>query len=68
MVEQKLSEHIVVSRDILHGKPHIVGTRVMVYQVLDLLAVGKSFEDIVSDDYFPDLTIADIQACIAYAS
>ena len=54
MAEQILSERIVVSRDVLHGKPHIAGTRIMVYQILDLLAVGKTTDDILSDDYFPD--------------
>ena len=68
VAEQILSDRIVVSRDVLHGKPHIAGTRVMVYQILDLLAIGKSIEDILSDDYFPDLMKEDVQACIAYAS
>ena len=37
-----LLDRIVVSRDVVHGKPRIAGTRVMVYQVLDLLAAGKT--------------------------
>lgn len=40
----------------------------MVYQVLDLLASGKTIAEITSDDYFPDITEADVRACIAYAS
>ncbi|MCI0709075.1 MAG: DUF433 domain-containing protein [Chloroflexi bacterium] len=68
MTEQMIFDRIVVSRDVLHGKPHISGTRVMVVQVLDLLAAGKSPADVISEDYFPDLTEDDVRACIAFAS
>ena len=66
--EQVLAPRIVVSRTICHGKPRIAGTRIMVHQVLDLLATGKSATEITSDDYFPDINEADVRACIAYAS
>ena len=65
--ERYLAERIVVSRDVLHGKPHIAGTRIMVYQILDLLAAGKTVAEITSEDYFPDITAEDVYACIAYA-
>jgi uncharacterized protein (DUF433 family) len=68
MTDLKLSERVVASREVLHGKPRIAGTRISVAQVLDLLAIGKSIEEITSDDYFPDLTEADVRACIRYAS
>lgn len=68
MMQQTLLDRIVVTRDVAHGKPRIAGTRVMVYQVLDLLAAGKSSAEITSADYFPDLTEDDVRACIAYAS
>lgn len=68
MSEIHLTERIVVSRDVLHGKPRIVGTRIMVSQILDLLAVGKSIAEITSDDYYPDLSTDDILACLQYAS
>ena len=42
------------------------GTRIQVAQVLDLVASGKSFSEIVSD-YFPDLTLDDIRACVEFA-
>jgi uncharacterized protein (DUF433 family) len=67
-MEQRLGDRIVVSRDVAHGKARVAGTRVMVYQVLDLLAGGKTVSEIISDDYFPDLTERDVRACIAYAS
>ena len=69
MLEHRLdSQRIVVARDICHGKPRLAGTRIMVYQVLDLLAGGKSIDEIRSDDYFPELTVEDIFACLRYAS
>lgn len=65
--DQALTERIVVSRDVCHGQPRVAGTRVMVHLVLELLAAGKSIAEIVSEDYYPDLTPDDVLACIAYA-
>lgn len=42
------------------------GLRITVYDVLDYLASGMSPEEIVDD--FPDLTIEDIRACLAFAA
>jgi hypothetical protein len=36
--------------------------------VLELLAAGKTFQEICSEDYFSDLTREDIAACIEYAN
>ena len=66
--EHLLRDRIVVSRDICHGKPRIAGTRIMVYQLLDLLAANLSIETIIGEDYFPDLSREDVLACVAYAS
>jgi uncharacterized protein (DUF433 family) len=68
MAEQTIFDRIVISHDVLHGKPRVAGTRVTVVQILDLLAAGKTPAEIVSADYYPDLTEADVRACIAYAS
>lgn len=68
MTDKPIFDRIVVSRDVMHGKPRIAGTRVTVVQVLDLLAAGKSPADITSQDYYPDITEADVRACVAYAS
>lgn len=38
------------------------------WHVHDLFSPGKTLSEIMSDDYFPALTEADICACIAYAS
>ena len=65
---QGLIQRIVASADILHGKPRIAGTRIMVVQILDLLAAGKTPAQITSAEYFPDLSEDDVRACIAWAS
>jgi uncharacterized protein (DUF433 family) len=48
------------------GKPCIRGPRMTVYDVLEYLAAGMSPDDIVAD--FPNLTIDDIRACLAFAA
>jgi uncharacterized protein (DUF433 family) len=48
------------------GKPCIRGLRITVYDVLEYLASGMSEAQIVRD--FPDLTVEDIRACLAFAA
>lgn len=61
-------DRISINPNICHGKPCIKGTRIMVFQILDLLAGGITPEQIISKDYFPDLELQDVQACIAFAN
>ncbi|HEY9772433.1 MAG TPA: DUF433 domain-containing protein [Planktothrix sp.] len=48
------------------GKPCIRGTRMTVSDVLDYVAGGMSFDEILAD--FPDLTLDDIRACLSFAA
>lgn len=48
------------------GKPCVRGLRITVYDVLSYLAAGMSEDQMVAD--FPDLTKADIRACLAFAA
>ncbi|HEX8071816.1 MAG TPA: DUF433 domain-containing protein [Pyrinomonadaceae bacterium] len=48
------------------GKPCIRGTRMTVTDVLEYLAGGMTEAEILAD--FPDLTLADIRACLAFAA
>jgi uncharacterized protein (DUF433 family) len=48
------------------GKPCVRGLRITVYDVLEYLASGMTEEEILKD--FPDLTLEDIHACIAFAA
>jgi uncharacterized protein (DUF433 family) len=59
-------DRIAVNPRIHFGKPCIAGTRITVQGVLELLDAGLSFEQIIRD-YYPDISVQDIQACIQYA-
>lgn len=48
------------------GKPCIRGMRITVSDVLEYLAAGMSFDEILTD--FPELTEEDIRACLAFAA
>jgi uncharacterized protein (DUF433 family) len=48
------------------GKPCVAGTRITVQSVLELINEGLTFEAIIRD-YYPDLTIEDVRACVQYA-
>lgn len=60
-------DRITVNPQIHFGKPCIVGTRITVQNVLELLTEGLSFKDIIQD-YYPDLQVEDIRACLRYAT
>ena len=57
---------IQVSPEIHFGKPCVAGTRISVQAVLELVREAIPFESIIQD-YYPDLKMEDIQACIQYA-
>ena len=48
------------------GKPCIRGTRMTVTDVLEYLASGMTYEEVLAE--FPDLTKEDISACLAFAA
>jgi uncharacterized protein (DUF433 family) len=48
------------------GRPCIRGLRIAVADVLGWLAAGMSHTEILAD--YPELTEADIRACLAYAA
>ena len=62
----KYKDRILIDTRIHFGKPCVAGTRITVQSVLELLDEGLAFGEIIRD-YYPDLTIPDIQACIQYA-
>jgi uncharacterized protein (DUF433 family) len=57
---------IEVNPGVRSGKPCIKGTRITVYDVLECLAGGMREDEIIAG--FPDLTIDDIRACLAFAA
>jgi uncharacterized protein (DUF433 family) len=66
MTDQQLLERIVLNPKVLAGKPAIKGTRLSVEYILNLLAHGASFVEILQE--YEGLTPEDIQACILFAS
>jgi uncharacterized protein (DUF433 family) len=61
-----MTDRISVDPMIHFGKPCVAGTRITVQHVLELVREGIGFEEIVRD-YYPDLTVDDVRACIQYA-
>jgi len=61
-----MKERIDVNPNIHFGKPCVAGTRITVQSVLELVKEGITFEAIIRD-YYPELHVEDIQACIKYA-
>ena len=59
-------ERISIDPNICHGQPCIKGTRIMVYLILELLEAGTTPEQIIQE-YYPQLTRQDIEACLSYA-
>lgn len=59
-------QFIEINPNIRFGKPCIKGTRITVQDVLEMLAGGMSFEDIMID--FPQLDMEKIRAALAFAA
>lgn len=59
-------DRITSNPDIVHGKPAIRGTRMMVQTILELLAGGMTFEEILDD--YDELERDDILAALEYGS
>ncbi|MCK6467521.1 MAG: DUF433 domain-containing protein [Candidatus Brocadia sinica] len=56
---------ITVNPKVHFGKPYIIGTRITVDNVLELIQEGIPFNETIQN-YYPDLKIEDIKACIQY--
>ena len=57
---------ITIDPDKRSGKPCIRGTRMTVTDVLEYLAGGMTSVELLAE--FPDLTLEDIHACLAFAA
>lgn len=66
MSRVEFNQYIVADSEICHGQPTFRGTRVMVWQVLDMLAAGETIEEILED--YPSITRDHIQAAMTYAA
>lgn len=61
-----ISERITVNPEQCGGRPCIRGMRIRVVDVLELLAAGLSFGDVVEE--LPDLELADLFAVLKFAA
>jgi uncharacterized protein (DUF433 family) len=61
-----LLERISVDPHVCFGKPCIRGTRIWVSLILDLLANGMTMQIVIEE--YPQLTVEDILAAIAYGA
>ena len=65
-MDANLANRITVDPGKRSGKPCIRGLRITVSDVLEYLASGMTESQILAD--FPELTIEDIRACLAFAA
>ena len=61
-----INKYIVADPNICHGKPTFKGTRIMVWQILEMLGEGDTEKNILNA--FPSLNKNHIKAALKYAS
>jgi uncharacterized protein (DUF433 family) len=66
MDREELLNRVSIDPTICFGKPCIRGHRIWVSLILDLLASGWTFQDVLEN--YPGISEADIRACIAYGA
>ena len=62
---ENLLERITLNPNVCHGKPTIRDMRYPIENMLELMAGGMSFEEILAD--YPDLEKEDLMASLQYA-
>ena len=62
----ELMNRITLNPDVFKGKPTIRNMRFSVTQMLELVASGMTFDEILDD--YPFIEMGDIQACLMYAA
>ncbi len=66
MNRQEILKRISIDPRVCGGKPCIRGHRIWVSLILDFLASGSSFDEILVN--YPGIDIEDVRACIAYGA
>ena len=59
-------KRITINSEVCNGKPTVRNMRFTVAQMLELLASGMTYEEILED--YPYIEEDDINACLLYAS
>lgn len=60
-----MSNRITIDPNVCHGKPTIRGSRLLVTTILELLAGGAPWSELLQE--YPSLEEDDIRACLEYA-
>lgn len=63
----EFGKYIVADDEICHGKPTFKNTRIMVSDVIELLAAGLSIEEIIRE-YYPSLDEEMIKEALNWAT
>ncbi len=63
----EINEYIVADSEICGGTPTFKGTRVMIWQIIELLGAGITIDEILKR-YFPQLTKQAILSALSYTS
>jgi uncharacterized protein (DUF433 family) len=66
MTQNNLLSRISIDSNICFGKPCIRGHRIWVSLILDFLASGMTFEELLEE--YPGIEREDVLACIAYGA
>ena len=66
MAAKVINERILIDPDVCSGKPVIKGTRIMVRNVLGIVAGGGTIGEVLES--YPELTPEDISAALKYAA
>ncbi len=61
-----LLHRVTIDPEICHGKPAIRHLRYPVESLLEYLAAGDTFEDLLAE--FPDLERDDLRACLEFVA
>ena len=67
-MDSLIEQYVRVDPQIHHGKPCFRGTRIPVHVVLELLEGGVSPQEIVGEDYYPELTLDHVRAALHFAA
>jgi uncharacterized protein (DUF433 family) len=62
----KFPARIDAKSTVMMGKPCVKGTRIPVYLLLEKMAAGESFEQLLTA--YPQLASEDLRACLEYAA
>lgn len=66
MTDEQLLDRITLDPKVMTGKPVIRGTRLTVEYVLNLLAHGASFREVLEE--YAGLAPDDLRACLLFAT